>query len=93
MAQDNNVSSLSQDEQDRIANLNYEDARDELIAAVQRLEAGGLSLDESVRQWEYGEALAQRAQQLLQDVRVKLGEAEKRHQSGQDTAGTQENIR
>lgn len=93
MAQDNNVSSLSQDEQDRIANLNYEDARDELIAAVQRLEAGGLSLDESVRQWEYGEALAQRAQQLLQDVRVKLSEAEKRHQSGQDTAGTQENIR
>ena len=93
MAQDNNVSSLSQDEQDRIANLNYEDARDELIAAVQRLEAGGLSLDESVRQWKYGEALAQRAQQLLQDVRVKLGEAEKRHQSGQDTAGTQENIR
>ena len=36
MAQDNNVSSLSQDEQDRIAKLNYEDARDELIAAVQR---------------------------------------------------------
>lgn len=36
----------------------YEEARDELAAVVARLEAGGLTLDESLTLWERGEALA-----------------------------------
>ncbi len=43
----------------------YEDARDELIAIVAKLEAGEASLDESLGLWERGEALAARCQELL----------------------------
>ena len=54
----------------------YEEARDKLIQAVQALEAGGLNLDQSMRQWEIGEALAKRAQSLLGEVRAKLDAAQ-----------------
>ena len=36
----------------------YEQARDELISVVQKLEVGGTSLDESLALWERGELLA-----------------------------------
>ena len=52
------ASSLSQEERERIAQLPYEQARDELIQAVRALENGGLSLEDSMKQWELGEALA-----------------------------------
>ncbi|WNM26025.1 exodeoxyribonuclease VII small subunit [Demequina capsici] len=45
--------------------MTYEDARDELIAIVARLEAGQATLDESLGLWERGEALAARCQELL----------------------------
>ncbi len=38
--------------------LDYEQARDELAEVVARLEAGGLSLEESLALWERGETLA-----------------------------------
>lgn len=38
--------------------LGYEQARDELIEVVRRLEAGGTSLEESLALWERGEELA-----------------------------------
>lgn len=41
-----------------IADLGYEDARDQLGAIVARLESGQPSLEESMRLWERGEALA-----------------------------------
>jgi exodeoxyribonuclease VII small subunit len=50
----------------------YEDARDELITVVQRLEAGGLSLEESISLWERGEALATICQQWLDGARARL---------------------
>ena len=37
--------------------LGYEQARDELIEVVRKLEAGGLSLEESLALWERGEEL------------------------------------
>ena len=49
------ASSLSQEERERIAQLPYEQARDELIQAVRALENGGLSLEDSMKQWELGE--------------------------------------
>ncbi len=45
--------------------LSYEQARDELIEIVARLEAGAATLDESMSLWERGEALARRCESLL----------------------------
>ena len=38
--------------------LSYEQARDELVSVVQRLENGGVGLEESLALWERGEHLA-----------------------------------
>ncbi|WEV41687.1 exodeoxyribonuclease VII small subunit [Bifidobacterium sp. ESL0682] len=86
------ASSLTDKERDQIAKMPYEEARDNLIKAVQALEAGGLNLDQSMHQWEVGEALAKRAQSLLNDVRAKLENAEAEQQSTAATAGTQSNL-
>lgn len=55
--------------------LTYEAARDELVQVVQRLEAGGVSLEESVALWERGELLAEVCQQRLDGVRARLDAA------------------
>lgn len=89
---DTTASSLTQEECERIASMSYEEARDQLIQAVQALEAGGLNLDQSMRQWELGEALAKRAQTLLDQVRAKLDAAQAQQQTSADTAGTQSNL-
>ena len=44
------ASSLTDKEREAIAQMPYEEARDKLIQAVQALEAGGLNLDQSMRQ-------------------------------------------
>lgn len=46
--------------------LSYERARDELAETVRILELGQMSLDESLKYWERGEALAKRCEVLLQ---------------------------
>ncbi|KFF30954.1 exodeoxyribonuclease VII small subunit [Bifidobacterium bombi] len=86
------ASSLTDKEREEIASLPYEEARDRLIKTVQALEAGGLNLDQSMRQWEIGEALANRAQSLLTDVRAKLEKAQSVQESTAATAGTQTNL-
>ncbi|GAA3514618.1 exodeoxyribonuclease VII small subunit [Aeromicrobium panaciterrae] len=53
----------------------YEQARDELISVVQRLEVGGTSLDESLALWERGEELAAICQQWLDGARSRLAAA------------------
>ena len=50
----------------------YEDARDELIAVVQKLETGGTSLQESIALWERGEELARVCQRWLDGARARL---------------------
>jgi exodeoxyribonuclease VII small subunit len=55
--------------------LTYEQARDELVDVVRRLEAGGASLEESLALWERGEALATRCQQWLDGARQRLDAA------------------
>ena len=52
--------------------LGYEQARDELTEVVRKLEAGGLSLDESVALWERGEALARRCEEQLAGARERV---------------------
>lgn len=55
--------------------LSYEQARDELVSVVQRLENGGVSLQESVALWERGEALAAICQRWLDGARQRLDAA------------------
>ncbi|GAA1260816.1 exodeoxyribonuclease VII small subunit [Saccharothrix xinjiangensis] len=61
-------------EQD-VEELGYEQARDDLVEVVRRLEAGGLSLDESLRLWERGEALAKTCERLLAGARERIDQA------------------
>ena len=51
-----------------------------------------MDLDASMRQWQIGEALAKRAQQLLDDVRAQLDAAQADQASAGATAGTQGNL-
>ena len=55
--------------------LGYEQARDELAEVVRKLEAGGLTLEESLALWERGEYLANICQQWLDGARARLAAA------------------
>ena len=52
--------------------LSYEQARDELIQLVQRLETGGAPLDESLALWERGEQLAAICQAWLDGAKARV---------------------
>jgi exodeoxyribonuclease VII small subunit len=54
----------------------YEVARDELASVVQQLEAGGLTLEESLALWERGEELATVCQRWLDSARTRLEAAQ-----------------
>jgi exodeoxyribonuclease VII small subunit len=56
--------------------LSYEAAREELVETVRRLEAGGITLEESLALWERGEHLAAVCQQWLDGVRQRLDAAD-----------------
>lgn len=64
------------------AGLTYEQARDELVQVVQRLESGGVPLDESLALWERGEHLAAVCQQRLDGARAKVEAARARRNGG-----------
>jgi len=63
-----------------VAELGYEQARDELVLVVQRLESGAGTLEEALALWERGEALAARCQQWLDGARERLDAAAARHE-------------
>jgi exodeoxyribonuclease VII small subunit len=52
--------------------LSYEQARDELSSVVRRLEAGGLTLEQSLDLWERGEKLAAICAEWLDGARARL---------------------
>ncbi len=52
--------------------VSFEAARDELELVVRQLEAGGLSLEESIALWEHGEALATVCEQWLASARSRI---------------------
>lgn len=68
--------------------LGYEQARDELIEVVRRLEAGGTTLEESLALWERGEELAKVCRRWLEGARARLDAAlaEEEAQEGDDAA-------
>lgn len=58
-----------------VADLTYEQARDELVEVVGRLESGAASLEDSLALWERGEALADRCQSVIDAARERLAAA------------------
>ena len=52
--------------------LGFEEAREELAAIVTALEAGGLSLEESLALWQRGEEVAAVCTRWLDEAREKL---------------------
>ncbi|MGW4859312.1 exodeoxyribonuclease VII small subunit [Kocuria palustris] len=67
-----------------IESMGYEQAREELVATVSKLEAGGTALEESLALWERGEALANRCEQWLDGARDRLDAARARRESAED---------
>jgi len=55
--------------------LSYEQARDELVDVVRRLEEGGTTLEESLALWERGEELARICERWLEGARARLDAA------------------
>lgn len=72
---DSPTSHDSSDDHPDIAAMSYEQAREELIAVVQKLESGGVGLEESIALWERGERLAQACQTFLDGARSRLASA------------------
>lgn len=66
------------DSNKEIANMSYEQARDELVKVVAELETGSVTLENSMRLWERGEALADRCEQWLSGARAQLEKAAKK---------------
>ncbi|MFF5469305.1 exodeoxyribonuclease VII small subunit [Streptomyces achromogenes] len=67
--------------------LSYEQARDELIEVVRRLEAGGTTLEESLALWERGEELAKVCRRWLEGARARLDAALAEEEEGGEGAG------
>jgi exodeoxyribonuclease VII small subunit len=63
-------------------NLSYEQARTELATVVERLEAGGSSLEESLALWERGEKLADICQGWLDGARERIDTARRARSEG-----------
>jgi exodeoxyribonuclease VII small subunit len=57
--------------------LTYEQARDELVSVVTKLEAGGTTLEQSLDLWQRGEELAAICEKFLEGARAKLDAASK----------------
>lgn len=60
--------------------ISYEQAREELVEVVRKLEAGGTTLEESLALWERGEELAATCQTWLDGARERLAKAQAAHQ-------------
>jgi exodeoxyribonuclease VII small subunit len=58
-----------------VADLSYEQARDELVTVVNELEQGSSTLERSLALWERGEALASRCEQWLLGAKERLEKA------------------
>ena len=58
-----------------VAELSYEDARDELTAIVAQLEGGQVPLEEGMRLWRRGDALAAHCTAWLDGAQWQISEA------------------
>lgn len=60
------------DSQIPVSELSYEQAREQLVAAIGQLEAGKLGLEESLEVWQRGEELAKHCQAFLDRAKTRL---------------------
>lgn len=58
-----------------VETLSFEQARDELVQVVSKLEQGAPTLEQSLALWERGEALAERCEQWLLGAKARLESA------------------
>jgi exodeoxyribonuclease VII small subunit len=58
-----------------IAEMRYEDAREELVSIVSRLETGQAPLEDSMQLWRRGEALAAHCSRWLDDAQTEIEQA------------------
>lgn len=65
-----------------VSGLSYEQAREQLVAVVGQLEAGGTGLEQSLALWERGEELANHCESWLEGAKKRLAAA--RHQAEQE---------
>ncbi len=72
--------------------LSYEQARDKLAAVVKRLEAGGLTLEQSLVLWERGERLAAVCGEWLDGARARLAAAMARRDDSDPAASPDEDV-
>jgi exodeoxyribonuclease VII small subunit len=70
------------------ARLPYEQARDQLTELVKRLEAGGLTLEQSLELWERGERLATICEEWLEGARARLAAAIAQRSDNEPAPGT-----
>ncbi len=59
-----------------IADLSYEEARQELVELVARLEGGQAGLEESMQLWQRGEALATHCESWLDKAEASLASSD-----------------
>ncbi|WP_235829262.1 exodeoxyribonuclease VII small subunit [Gulosibacter macacae] len=64
-----------------VAELSFEQARDELALVVQQLEQGSLPLETALRLWERGEELAARCEEWLKGARERLERVRAEHRA------------
>jgi len=58
-----------------VAQLSYEQAREQLVQVVSALEQGTATLEESMAMWERGEALAAQCEKWLSGAKTRLDAA------------------
>lgn len=66
-----------------VAQMSYEQARDELVAVVRQLESGDLPLERALELWQRGEVLADHCQAWLDGARRRIDEAKERTSLGE----------
>lgn len=64
--------------------LTYEQAREELVEVVKKLESGGESLADSMALWQRGEELAKLCQGFLDGAREQVEQARAAEQSSDE---------
>lgn len=76
------MAAKSDPKNDDIAKLSYEQARDELKRVVAELEQQQVDLEESLRLWERGEALAKHCEDYLSGAKRRLDSVLKERSDG-----------
>lgn len=71
-----------------VADLGYEEARDELIRVVSELEQASPTLEHALALWERGEQLASRCEDWLVGARARLEAARRANADGSAQGGS-----